>query len=224
MNKFSYVVVIPARGGSKSIKNKNLQKINGKSLIQISIEKFKGLDKISNIIVTSDCNEILEEAKIYGAVAWKRPKALSGDTAKSESALKDVLENCQIINPTSDIIFHQCTSPLLKISSIKEALKKFENTNSSCIFTVQEEFNPIWQYKNNVVTIFNIQDLQRKGRQEREPILIETGGLYVINRNEFMKSFNRFGSNPTALKVSKIESIDIDDQIDLIIASKLNEI
>lgn len=224
MNKLIYTVIIPARGGSKSIKNKNLQKINNKSLIQISIEKFKGLDKISNIIITSDCDEILNEAKRYGAIAWKRPKSLSGDTATSESALKDVLENCPSVQPDSNIIFHQCTSPLLTINSIQEALKKFENNNSSCVFTVQEEYNPIWENKNNEVRILNIDDLLRKGRQERDPLLIETGGLYVINRKTFMKDFNRFGENPETIKVSRIESIDIDDEIDLIIASKLNEI
>ena len=72
--------------------------------------------------------------------------------------------------------------------------------------------------------ILNTDDLRRKGRQERDPLLIETGGLYVMNRKGFMKDFNRFGENPTVIKVSRIESIDIDDEIDLIIASKLNEI
>ena len=224
MNKHSYVVIIPARGGSKSIKNKNLQKINGKSLIQISIEKFKRLDNISSIIITSDSDEILNEAKKFEADAWRRPTSLSGDKATSESAIKDVLENCPSIEPNSNIIFHQCTSPLLEVNSIQEAVKKFEETNATCVFTVQEEFNPIWKNQNNQVKILNTDDLQRKGRQEREPLLIETGGLYVISRKSFMENFNRFGENPNAIKVSRIESIDIDDELDLIIASKLNEI
>ena len=224
MNNPSYFVIIPARGGSKSIKNKNLQKVNGKSLIQISIEKFKFLDKISSIIVTSDNDEILKEAKKHGATAWKRSKTISGDTATSESALKDVLENCQLINPDQDIIFHQCTSPLLSINSIEEALIKFENTNSSCVFTVQEEYNPIWSVEDEKIKILIAKDLNRKGRQERKPLLIETGGLYVIKRQSFMKNFNRFGETPLPLTVSKIESIDIDEEMDLLIATKLNEI
>lgn len=224
MNKPNYLVIIPARGGSKSIINKNLQKINEKSLIQISIEKFKSAVKASTIIVTSDNDEILKEAENHGAIAWKRPKTISGETATSESALKDVLENCQLANGDQHIIFHQCTSPLLSINSIKEALIKFENTNSSCVFTVQEEYNPIWRADDAKIKILNTKDLNRKGRQERKPLLIETGGLYVINRQSFMKNFNRFGGTPTSFKVSKIESIDIDEEIDLLIATKLNEI
>ena len=162
--------------------------------------------------------------KKFKADAWKRPISLSGDKATSESAIKDVLENCSSIEPNSNIIFHQCTSPLLKVNSIKEALKKFEETNSTCVFTVQEEFNPVWKNQNNQVKILNMDDLQRKGRQERDPLLIETGGLYVISRKSFMEDFNRFGENPSAIKVSRIESIDIDDELDLIIASKINEI
>lgn len=221
MNKCDYIVIIPARGGSKSIKNKNLQKINGKSLIQISIEKFKNFSSISNIIVTSDDDKILKEAIKNGAVPWKRPKAISGDTATSESALKDVIENCQFINKEDDIIFHQCTSPLLSRNSIKKALLKFESSNCSCVFTVQEEYNPIWNTTQKKVKILNKNELKRKGRQERKPLLIETGGLYVINRQNFIKNLNRFGKNPLALNITKIESVDIDDKIDLLIATKL---
>ena len=222
MNKLKYLVIIPARGGSKSIKNKNLQKINDKSLIQISIEKFKALDNISTIIVTSDSDKILEEAKKYGAISWKRSKTISSDTATSEAALKDVLENCQLVN--QNIIFHQCTSPLLSINSIKQAIIKFEDTDVSCVFTVQEEYNPVWSANGENIKILNTENLNRKGRQQRKPLLIETGGLYVIRRKSFMKNFNRFGENPLALIVSKIEGIDIDEETDLLIATKLNEL
>ena len=166
----------------------------------------------------------LKKPKSTELLLWKRSKTISGDKATSESALKDVLENCQLINPDQDIIFHQCTSPLLSINSIEEALIKFENTNSSCVFTVQEEYNPIWSFDDEKINIINAKDLIRKGRQERKPLLIETGGLYVIRKQIFMKNFNRFGETPLPLTVSKIEAIDIDEETDLLIAKKLNEI
>lgn len=221
MSNFSYVVIIPARGGSKSIFKKNLQKINGKSLIRIGIEKFKTVSNISNIIVTSDDDEILSEAKTYGAIPWKRPKEISGDNAISESSLKQVLENCEIIGSEEHIIFHQCTSPLLSIDSIKKALLMFQTSESTCVFTVQEEYNPTWASSQNKLEILNKEDLNRKSRQERNPTLIETGGLYVIDRDSFMKDFNRFGDSPTHLIISKIESLDIDEEIDLKIAKQL---
>lgn len=224
MSDFSYVVIIPARGGSKSIKKKNLQKINGKSLIRIGIEKFKCFSSISNIIVTSDDDEILSEAKTHGAIPWKRPKEISGDNDTSESSLKQVLENCQIIGSLEHIIFHQCTSPLLSTDSIRKAMIMFQATDSTCVFTVQEEYNPVWSSFQDKVDILNKDDLNRKSRQERTPLLIETGGLYVIDRDSFMKDFNRFGDTPNPLIVSKIESLDIDEEIDLIIAKQLIEL
>lgn len=222
MNTTNYIVIIPARGGSKSIKHKNLQKINGKSLIQLAVEKFLNVKSISQIIVSSDDEKILNEAKLSGAKAWKRPNNISGDKATSESAIKQVIENCDTINPKDNIIFHQCTSPLLTTESIENAIVQFENSNCTSLFTVHEEYNPIWNKAEGNYEIFNKKDLNRKGRQERNPLLIETGGLYIIQKDSFMKDFNRFGKKPLPFIISKLESIDIDDEVDLIIAQKLS--
>ena len=100
----------------------------------------------------------------------------------------------------------------------------FQATDSTCVFTVQEEYNPVWSSFQDKVHILNKDDLNRKSRQERTPLLIETGGLYVIDRDSFMKDFNRFGDTPNPLIVSKIESLDIDEEIDLIIAKQLIEL
>lgn len=221
MSRLKYTVIIPARGGSKSIKNKNLQKINGKSLIRIAIEKFLSINSVSKVIVTSDDEKILNEAKLNGAISWARAKNISGDTAISESAIKEILEKSNLVSQEEHIIFHQCTSPLLSIQSIKNAITQFESSNCTSIFTVQEEYNPIWYKVGRGHEIFNKKDLNRKSRQERNPLFIETGGLYIINRNSFIKNFNRFGENPLPFVIPKLESIDIDEKMDLIMAQKL---
>ena len=82
--------IVPARGGSKGIKNKNLKKINNKSLIQITsefIDKSKLFDKK---IISSDSDKILNHAKKFNFELVKRPKSLSGDRVSDF----EVIQNC----------------------------------------------------------------------------------------------------------------------------------
>jgi len=218
-----YLAIIPARGGSKSIKNKNLLKINGQSLLEIGIKKLKKINAISEVIVSSDSHEILNEAKKFGAIGLKRPKSLSNDNVSSELAIQHSIEFYQNIFSEENIVFHQCTSPLLSADSIIKAIKLFENTYSSCVFTVQAESNPIWllSSKSNDYQILHKDDLIRKSRQVRKQNYIETGGVYIIDRSSFNKTSNRFGENPIPIVIPKIESLDIDDENDFIIAKKL---
>ena len=195
-----YLVIIPARGGSKSIKNKNLQTINGDSLISISIKKFLDLNISVDIIVTSDSKEILNIAKTNGALAVTRPKNISGDSANSESALLHAINEYEKLNKKFDsIIFHQCTSPLLSKNSIINILTEFENGKHDSIFTAVYEHNPIWifdELKEKYI-ILNDKEYIRGPRQMRKPKLIETGGLYIFGKDIFLKLYNRYLYNPT---------------------------
>ena len=92
MNKFNYIVIIPARGGSKSIKFKNTQIFNGVPLISFAVKKFKKLELNLDVIVTSDSYEILNLALKAGAICIKRPDNLSGDSATSESAITHAIK------------------------------------------------------------------------------------------------------------------------------------
>ena len=105
MNKFNYIVVIPARGGSKSISSKNTQIFNGVPLIFFAVKKFKKLNL--DVIVTSDSNEILNLASKAGAICIKRPDNLSGDNASSESAITHALKVYSEKNNKFDSIIFQ---------------------------------------------------------------------------------------------------------------------
>ena len=84
MESKKLICVIPARGGSKGIKNKNLQEILGRSLLSICIETYKDSKYIDEVFVSSDSDEILSEAEKNGAIAVKRDQNLSSDIASSK--------------------------------------------------------------------------------------------------------------------------------------------
>lgn len=222
--KNNYVVVIPARGGSKSIKFKNIQTFNGVPLIVFAVKKFKKLDLNLEVIVTSDSKTILNLASKAGAFCVKRPRALSGDNATSESAITHAIKVfSETNNKFNSIIFHQCTSPLISENSIIKIISAYENNSDNTIFSVVEENNPIWLFNNklNKYQILNNKEKIRGPRQKRKPQLIETGGIYIFDRKEFEKKENRFIGNPFPIAIPKIESIDIDYEEDLNLANKI---
>ena len=82
------LAIIPARAGSKSIKNKNIIKIKGKPLIQYTIDEAKKSKLINEIYVSSDSTKILNLAKSNKVKFVKRPKSISGDNSKTIDAVK----------------------------------------------------------------------------------------------------------------------------------------
>ena len=87
MTIFKYLAIIPARKNSKRIKDKNLQKINKKTLVDIAIDEAKKIKKIDYIAVTSDSKKILDIAKKKGVLIIKRPLKYCTDKSTTEDAL-----------------------------------------------------------------------------------------------------------------------------------------
>ena len=85
------LIIIPARGGSKGIRGKNIYPLNGKPLIYYTIKAAKNSQYCGNLIVSTDCDKISTTAKYFGAEIINRPSHLSGDYSKSEDALLHVL-------------------------------------------------------------------------------------------------------------------------------------
>ena len=119
------VSLIPARGGSKGIPNKNLIKILGKPLIQYALEASLR-SKVNETWVSSDSKEILNFSNKLGAKIIKRPKKISSDNASSEQAL---LHFSEIID-YDIIVFIQCTSPLINFKDIDKGINKMKKFDS----------------------------------------------------------------------------------------------
>ena len=86
------LAVIPARGGSKGIPGKNLQKVGGLSLVARSVQAAFASRGVDRVVVSTDDDAIAEEARSHGAEVVRRPVAIAGDTASSESALLHALD------------------------------------------------------------------------------------------------------------------------------------
>jgi CMP-N-acetylneuraminic acid synthetase len=170
------IAIIPARGGSKRLPQKNTKLLDDKPLIAYSILYAKANPEIiDEIYVSTDDIEIQNIAIQYGAKVIKRPQVISGDFEPTVSALKHVLQNCG--EEIENVILLQPTNPLRPVTLLKEAFQIFLELNSDSLFTVTRNNQKFGTIKENEFLPFNYQIGQRS--QDLEPLFFENGLLYI---------------------------------------------
>ena len=206
--------LIPARGGSKGIPKKNIIDFNGKPLIAYSIEQAKMSKYIDKVFVTSDCNEILDVAKSYGAFPILRPDELSTDFCSSESALIDAITH---IGSDYDIfVFLQATSPLRTTEDINHCVeellfKSLDSLFSSCVL---DDFL-VWGFNEGELQSLNYDYNNRKRRQDHKPQYVENGSIYVFKKDSILGSNNRLSGKIGMCIMESWKMFEIDNLEDL---------
>lgn len=222
------VALICARGGSKGIKNKNLLKIDGKSLLRISIEHAKKINKIKKIFVSTDSKKIAKEAIKCGAIVpFIRPKKLAGDKVPEILVWRhavNFLSKKLKINPDC-IVSLPVTSPLREIRDIKLGIKKFLQKKLDILFTVTKShrnpyFNIVQKKKNKIQTVINKKKNFHR-RQDAPSCYDLCTVCYVFKPKYILKNKNLFSGKTDFFEVSKRSSIDIDTKFDYSIAKIL---
>ena len=207
--------VILARGGSKGIPNKNIIKINGKPLIQYSIDALIQ-SNCGPIFVSTNDRQIANVSKSLGANIINRPDDLATDISTSESAL---LHAVNFID-ADIIIFVQPTSPLIEVKYINEGLEKLNKYDS--VFSVFEDhWLPSWTEE---ITPIDWDINNRPRRQDKKTKLIENGAFYINHSSNILKDNNRLSGNIGCSVMNDKTYFEIDSEDDWkIIESIINE-
>lgn len=207
------IAIIPARGGSKRLPNKNILLLDGIPLIVHSILYAQKNSQIVDTVFVSTDDEIIKEIAIkYGAKVIDRPKELSGDLEPTVSALKHCLE---VINDTSieNVILLQPTNPLRPENLLQQAFEVYKSNNSDSLFSVTRNHQKFGKIADNKFIPFNYEIGQRS--QDLEPIYFENGLLYIINQKAILEN-TIITKNAFPFIVNHLFSnIDIDTQEDL---------
>jgi CMP-N,N'-diacetyllegionaminic acid synthase len=211
------VAIIPARGGSKGIPNKNTIDFCGKPLIVWTIQQCLSSKYISDVWVSSDSQEILNVSEKYGAKIIKRPGNISGDSASSESAWKHAIEMIQKDSNIDLVFAPQVTSPLREVKDIDGAIEKMVDSNAdSLLSTVEIEDFFIWkQGKEDAPESVNYDYKNRKPRQEIEKKYLENGSFYIFKPQLLKDSNNRLGGRVLLYKMDKYKMFQIDNDEDI---------
>ena len=186
--KKNIFAIILARGNSKSIKNKNLKKINGKPLLLWSIEQLQKTRTIKQIWVSSDSDKILNYASQNNVNIIKRPKKFSTAKASSESAWLHAVSFIEKKNLFFDtIVGVQPTSPIRDNNDFDNAIKIYIKKKYDSLFTssVIKDYH-IWK-KNNNIFRSNYNYKKRKPRQLIKEQFLENGSFYIFDKNKFKR-------------------------------------
>ncbi len=208
--------VIPARAGSKGIHNKNIIDFCGKPLIAWSIEQAVQSKYVEDVYVSTDGKEIAEISEKYGAEIIWRPADLASDTASSESALIHAVSVMKKNSEINAVVFLQATSPIRLSEDIDNAIDLFFENSYDSLFSmsVLEDYC-IWKKTENELNSLTYDYLKRGRRQEREPLFLENGSIYIFKSEILMKYKNRLGGKIGMYEMPFDRSYEIDSMDDI---------
>lgn len=208
------LAVIPARGGSKGVRRKNIREINGKPLVVYSIEAAKASSYLDKVVVSSEDEEILSICEKWGSETITRPVELAGDNTPGVNV---VLHALQIYNDYDYVVLLQPTSPLRRSKDIDGAIEFCVNSSASfCVSVCESDKNPYWMFtKNSDNSLSKIVPGKIPGRRQDIPkIYILNGAIYVteVTWIKTNKAYNY--EDAIAYEIPVEYSIDIDTEQD----------
>jgi CMP-N-acetylneuraminic acid synthetase len=217
----SFIAIIPARGNSQRIKNKNLINLNGKPLIYWTLQSAIKSKHVSDICVTSDSKKILNYCKKYNVKTILRPKNLSGNIIMPDEAIKH--SYLKIKKKFDYIVMLQPTSPLRTAKDIDNAIEVIIRDKADSLFSSSIQSKFIWRQFKNTLSPVNY-NFKSRPRHQDISFYYENGAIYVSKPNLFTKHSNRLGGKISTYVMPDIRSIDIDNKKDLKDAEKIMKI
>ena len=223
------LVVVPARGGSKGIKLKNIRKVGGIPLVGHAGNCINQLNGIDKSIISTDSLKIKEVAIRYNLEApFLRPKNLSGDFISDYEVLIHALIEMENIDKTvyDLIVMIQPTSPLRKPEHISRSINLLIKENYDSVWTISEtdlKYHPLKQLVINdkgKLDYFCENGSDIIARQQLKPVFHRNGICYVITRKCLLEHKNIKGLNSGFLKVDE-NHISIDTEDDLLRVEKI---
>jgi CMP-N,N'-diacetyllegionaminic acid synthase len=220
------IAVIPARGGSKSIPDKNIKPLGGKPLIVWSIEVAKRTKEIDRIIVSTDSEKISKIAREHGVEVYIRPSNLATDEALVIDALRDLIGTLREEGEKAEImILLEPTCPLRSVEDITKCIHLLVNNGYDSVATFKEaELNPhrAWKITSGKPEVFIPGAIPWLPRQKLPKAYQLTGAVYAFYSNLLDKERRSllFGKSGAVI-VPKERSLDIDGELDFEIVETL---
>lgn len=224
INNKRVLAIIPARGGSKRLPKKNILPLGGNPLISWSIEAGLKSEYVDSVIVSTDCYEIADISKNYGAdVPFMRPADIAGDYASTNSVILHAINTLSQTDVFDIIVILQPTSPLRLSTDIDNALEMLELKKSDGVVSVCEcEHSPLWSNvipKDGNLGKFIDEGIQSKRSQDLPTYYRLNGAIYAFTTESLIKNQGiAFTDSVFSIEMPTLRSIDIDHELDFKLA------
>lgn len=220
------VGIIPARGGSTRIPQKNLAPLAGSPLIAHTIRAALEAETLDGVWVSTDDPAIGAAARSFGAQVIWRPPELATAEAPTEPALQHAVQEIERAGgqPVGAVVLLQATSPLRAAHRIDEAVRLQRQTGCDAVVSVVQDIH--YYFLGQVDDAGRLQvgydPANRLRTQDIPPRYRENGAIYVTARHQLMDRGCRMGGDTRAVIMEAWESIDIDDPLDLQICAQVH--
>ena len=219
------IAIIPARSGSKRIKNKNIKLFKGKPIIYWVINELKKNKKIKKIVVSSDSKKILNIAKKFGAdTLLKRSKKLSDDKTPFQNVVVDVIKKINIENMKDLILVVFPCSIFFRNFYLNKGISLLKKNPKYFAMGISKYSHPIqraYQMKGNKLNYIN-KKFELTRTQDLKPTFFDVGNFYLGSVKNWKTKL--IHSNSVGVLISKTKVIDIDNLEDWNLANKISDI
>ncbi len=211
------IAIITARGGSKRIPKKNIKNFCGKPIIAYSIEAALNSGVYSEVMVSTDSEEIAEIARSYGAsIPFMRSEKTSDDYATTRDVLMEVLSEYEKLGKSFDNM--TCiypTAPFITAEKLKESMELFIDSHGSLLIpVVQFSYPPQRAYiiEDNKLHL-KWEENRYTRSQDLEPFYHEAGQFYTYNISDYLAADGTIRENivPYILPESEVQDIDTEE-------------
>jgi CMP-N-acetylneuraminic acid synthetase len=216
----AYLGIIPARGGSKRIPQKNLAPLAGRPLLDYTVDAALHAARLAAVTVSTDSEPIAAHARSRGIhVPQLRPQHLANDSSPTALAVAHAMETYEADTGLhfSAVVILQPTSPFRTAAHIDAAIAQFERTGADTLTAVRTcAQHPYWTWQANdalIAPFFSWQEMETD-RALLPAAYVETGAIYVVSRTLVVQG-RIYGERVAPFVMDEVEAVDIDTTLDL---------
>lgn len=210
--------LVPMRHHSVRVPQKNYRKLSGRPLFYWILEALQKSQTISEIWVDTDSPIIKRHINcdFQGVnIIHRPPHLVDGDIPMNKIIAHDIG-----FTKANTILQTHSTNPFLKPDTIDKAVKQYFDSDCDSLFSVTRLQTRLWA--RDSAPINHDPEILLK-TQDLDPVYEENSNIYIFDRQSFKETGNRIGKNPTMFEIEKMESIDIDDESDYMMAEILGQ-
>ena len=221
------ICIIPARGGSKGIKRKNIRILGKKPLISYSIKTALESNLFQDVIISTEDTEIAKIAEKYnGKIPFMRPSKLAKDVTTTEAVLLHAIKKLRDLEYDFDtIMLRDCTVPFIDKQDMKRALEIFYKNKCDAVFaSIKAHPNPYFgmmEIKKNGYLIPSKIPKSNVTRRQDAPTVYNVDGMFIINVKHFLKTKKISSGKIIPFEITKEHGHMIDFEFDFKIAELL---